>query len=93
MKLRQRARLLKWAASRHPAMAWPAGSWFVDVPPMIAYDLAKDPDATAIVRAELRPGGIMEIVDLRIIESTPPAVMFTRKVDLAEFRAMFDPEP
>lgn len=50
MKLRARAKRLKWAASRHPAMApLPPGSWFVNVPPSIAYDLALNADQTAIV--------------------------------------------
>ena len=39
MKQRRRAKRLKWAASKHPAMYWPAGSWFVDVPPVVAVDL------------------------------------------------------
>lgn len=39
MKMRRRAKRLKTAASKHPAMVWPEGSWFVDVPPMPLYDI------------------------------------------------------
>ena len=60
MKQRTRTRRLKLAASKHPAMApLPHGSWFLEVPPSMAYDLAARPDTTVVT--ELRNGEIVFI--------------------------------